>query len=352
VATVSKPGVSIVILNYNGEQYLRECLKSVLSQEGIDFETILVDNGSADDSLSFVRSAFPGIRIVENHKNLGFAAGNNRGVEEARGEFVVLLNNDTKVEPNWLKELIEPLESGEAALVSSRVFTEGISPRYYEKTGTLSLLGHNIMRVFDDQRTLFYVTGCAMAFRRRDFPKPFDDYVFYSEDVYVSLRARFLGLKLAQAPRSVVHHVGSGTAGRLSNRVTTSYQERNRLLNILLFFDAKLILKLIPMIIVNFFARLLMLAFQLMSFRKQRRKSFIGVLHAYLWLASHVPLILEKRRSLQKEKKVDDDSVLAWMSCKVANGENLGSRFLNAAAFAYCRFVGIRTLEVLKAGLA
>jgi GT2 family glycosyltransferase len=317
-----------------------------LGQKGIAFETILVDNGSTDGSLIFVRSAFPRVRIVENHENLGFAAGNNRGVEQARGEFVVLLNNDTVVEPDWLQELIEPLEKGEAALVSSQVFTEGISSRYYEKGGTLSLLGYNIMRIFDDQEALFYVTGCAMAFRRRDFPKPFDDdYVFYSEDMYVSLRARFLGLRLMQAPRSVVHHVGSGTAGRLSRRVITFYQERNRLLNLLLFFDKRLIFRLIPMILASFVARSMLAVLSLVMLDMRRRRSLLGILEGYLWLPFHIRKLMQKRRVIQNEKRVEDEDVIALMSCKVTNAENSLGRSLNRVAFAYCRLLGIHTIE-------
>jgi GT2 family glycosyltransferase len=343
---VSSPRVSIVIVNHNGEQYLEGCLRSVLSQEGIGFETILVDNGSTDNSVTFVRSAFPNIRIVENHRNLGFAAGNNLGVEEARGEYIAFLNNDVKVERNWLRELIEPLESDRADLVSSLVLTEGISSRYYEKNGTLSLLGYNIMRVFDDRETLFYVTGCAMAFRRRDFPKPFDDdYVFYSEDTYLSLRARFLGLRLMQASRSVVQHVGSGTAGRLSRRVRTFYQERNRLLNILLFFENEMIMKLMPMIVVSFAARSVHAVFSLLIVDKRRQKSLLGVLQGYLWFPTHIRKVRQKRRAIHEEKRVKDEEVISLMSCKVTNAENLLGRVLNRMACTYCRFSGIRTVE-------
>jgi GT2 family glycosyltransferase len=343
---VSSPRVSIVIVNYNGERYLEGCLRSVLSQEGIGFETILVDNGSTDNSVTFVRSAFPNIRIVENRRNLGFAAGNNRGVAEARGEFIIFLNNDAKVERNWLRELIEPLESDRADLVSSLVFTEGISSRYYEKNGTLSLLGYNIMRVFADRDTLFYVTGCAMAFRRRDFPKPFDDdYVFYSEDAYISLRARFLGLRLMQASRSVVQHVGSGTGGRLPRRVRTFYQERNRLLNILLFFDKEVILRLAPMIVASFAARCVLAVLSSLMLEKRRQKSLLGVLQGYLWFPFHTKNLIQKRRAIHEEKRVKDEEVIALMSCKLTNSENPLGRILNRVAFTYCRLLGIRTVE-------
>ncbi len=203
------PLVSIIILNHNGREYLERCLKSVRKQNGLQFEVIVVDNSSTDGSGAYVRQHFPDIHLIESDRNLGFAGGANLGVREAKGEYVVLLNNDTEVEENWLRELVAPLARDKVALVSSRVFTRGIDPKYYEKNGTLSLLGFNIMRVFDDEEDLFNVSGCAMAFRRTDFPKPFDeDYFSYSEDAYLSLRARFLGLRLKQAPRSIVHHVG------------------------------------------------------------------------------------------------------------------------------------------------
>jgi GT2 family glycosyltransferase len=343
---VSSPRVSIVIVNYNGVQYLEECLKSVQRQQGIGFEIIFVDNGSTDDSVAFVRSAFPDVRIVENHENLGFAGGNNRGVEQATSEFVVLLNNDTKVEQDWLRELIEPLESGKADLVSSIVYTQGISARYYEKNGTLSLLGYNVMWVFGDRDSLFYVTGCAMAFRRREFPEPFDDdYVFYSEDAYMSLRARFRGLRLMQASSSVVQHVGSGTAGRLSRRVRTFYQERNRLLNILLFFENEMIMKLMPMIVVSFAARSVHAVLSLVMVDKRRQKSVLGVLQGYLWFPLHIRNVRQKRRTIHEEKRVKDEEVVSLMSCKVTNAENLLGRVVNRLACAYCRLSGIRTVE-------
>jgi GT2 family glycosyltransferase len=341
--------VSVIIINYNGRRFLGACLESLRAQDYTDFEIIVVDNASTDGCADWLSEHYPEVKVVRAQRNLGFAGGNNEGVRHACGEWVVLLNNDTTVQPNWLRELIAPLIRGDAALVGSRVFTNGIDPRYYERGGTISLLGYNIMRVFDDPEVLFSANGCAMAFRRALFPEPFDeDYFFYSEDVYLSLRARFLGLEVKQVPRSVVHHMGSATTVKVPIRITTFYQERNRLLNLLLFFDKKLLLKLVPLFVADFFARLTMIVVGPLRFNKRPRKSLIGILHAYLWFVVHVRTVLAKRRGAQRQKHRHDNQVLAWMSCKWVNGENFPARLVNALAYSYCKLFGIRTFEFRK----
>ncbi len=109
------PTVSVVVLNYNGLRHLETCFTSLMS---LDYprdrlELMLVDNGSSDGSLEFMRERFPSVRLVETGSNLGFAAGNNYGAERAVGEYVAFLNNDTRVEPDWLSELVNSLLAGE-----------------------------------------------------------------------------------------------------------------------------------------------------------------------------------------------------------------------------------------------
>ena len=102
----SPPYVSIIILNYNGQNYIRRCVESVLNSEYDNFELIIVDNNSADNSFDIVKSEFHDdrIRFIRNNKNLGFASGNNLAVNYAKGEYIVLLNVDTEVHLKWLAE--------------------------------------------------------------------------------------------------------------------------------------------------------------------------------------------------------------------------------------------------------
>src|SRR5690606_2178324 len=103
------PKVSIMILNYNGRNFLNRCLSSIekLNYPADQFEVILVDNLSTDDSVEFMKLKYPGIKIVQLEKNYGFGGGNNRGLKYAKGEYLIFLNNDTQVTEKWLLALVE-----------------------------------------------------------------------------------------------------------------------------------------------------------------------------------------------------------------------------------------------------
>jgi GT2 family glycosyltransferase len=342
------PSVSVIITTFNSRETLVSCLESVLAQKDApEFETIVVDNGSSDGTPESVSKRFPSVRTVRLGRNLGFAGGNNAGVMAARGEWTVLLNDDTVVEPWWLRELIAPLERGSADLVSSRIYTQGIDSRCYEKNGSISLLGYNIMRVFEDSETLFSASGCSSAFSKGLFPEPFDgDYFFYSEDVYLSLRARFMGLRVKQAPLSVVRHIGSATTGRMPRRIVTFYQERNRLLNLLLFFSKSVLLRLAPLMIADAAVKIMLSsAAALADFRKKGKKSPAGVLQAYAWFFTHTRTLIAKRKKIQSGKTEKDSEVLALMSGKFVNGDSLAAKLVNGIAYGYCALTGLRTVE-------
>jgi len=90
--------ISVVILNFNGKRYLEACFTCVLSQTFRDFEVIVVDNGSSDGSAEYLETHFPWVKVVKNKKNLGFAEGTNTGIRQARGEYILTLNNDTQMD--------------------------------------------------------------------------------------------------------------------------------------------------------------------------------------------------------------------------------------------------------------
>ena len=104
------PHVSVVVINRNGRRFLEACLFSLQAQTYPDYETILVDNASTDDSVSFVESRFPEVSIIKNETNLGFA-GINRGILVAEGKYIAIINHDTRVDSDWLKALVEVAES-------------------------------------------------------------------------------------------------------------------------------------------------------------------------------------------------------------------------------------------------
>lgn len=118
------PFTSIIIINYNGKHHLQDCLLSVfnINYPKKKYEVILVDNDSQDDSVAFIKKEYPQVKLIESKQNLGFAGGNNLGFSKARGEYIVLLNNDTIVDKNWLKELAKTADSKNVGIVSSKLY--------------------------------------------------------------------------------------------------------------------------------------------------------------------------------------------------------------------------------------
>jgi len=336
--------VSIVIVNYNGEAFLKGCLDSVLAQTYAPFEVIVVDNGSVDSSTKIIERGYPAVRILPQKENLGFSGGNNAGVREARGDLVVLLNNDTIVEQGWLEGLVLAAQEPGVAIVSSLILTEGIPAKYYERNGSINLLCHNVMRVYAKAGSLFYGGGASLLFKKNLMGLPFDDdYFAYVEDMYLGLRARFMGWNVIHTNASVVKHLGGATARRQRRAFVPFLQERNRILTTLLFFSTWTLVRAFPYIVLNVVAKLLLAVFT-------RKFSLSALLKAYGWLMTHPVLIWRKRQNLKRERCVRDAEVLSWMTCKLTNGESAPGRAVNAVSKIYCAMVGLRTIEFLPEG--
>ncbi|MDR7485189.1 MAG: glycosyltransferase [Armatimonadota bacterium] len=221
------PSVSIVVLNYNGQEHLPDCLESLgrLTYPRDRFEILLVDNGSTDGSLTWVRATYPEIRVMELGQNLGFAEGSNRGAAEARGEIVVFLNTDTRADPAWLRELVAPLAAGDpqlAATASKMLDWEG---RGLDFPVYATLLGmpyasreariYRRPEDYDADHYVLFASGGAMAIRRRVFLDVggFDsDYFMYHEDLDLGWRLWLLGHKVLYVPTAVVYHRSGGSA--------------------------------------------------------------------------------------------------------------------------------------------
>jgi len=114
---MSEPFVSIIIVNYNGRNYLEKCLKSLMNINYSNYEVILVDNNSQDDSIEFIRKFYPTIIIRKLEKNFGFAKPNNIGVKISKGDYLLFLNNDTEPDPNFLKELVHAIKENSEIVI-------------------------------------------------------------------------------------------------------------------------------------------------------------------------------------------------------------------------------------------
>jgi len=217
--------VSVIVLNYNGRHLLEACLSGVMHQTDIMYEVILVDNGSQDHSVDFVRKHFPEVRVVELPKNVGVAAGYNVGLRAAQGTYLVTLNNDAVPQAGWLSALVAavgtyPNVGSVASLVCraddpSMIDSAGIC---VDVTGSAwdRLGGYPLNASGTSVREVFGVSAAAALYCRTmlDDVGLFAEHFFaYLEDVDLAWRSRLRGWTAVIAPRAVVVHEHSATSG-------------------------------------------------------------------------------------------------------------------------------------------
>jgi GT2 family glycosyltransferase len=221
------PDVSVVIVSWNGRAYLDACLTAVAAQVGVNAETILVDNGSTDGTVAFVRERFPRVEVVALAENLGFAGGNNAGARRARGRFIALLNNDTVPEAGWLRALRGGIDEAQRFLLATSRIVYMHDPRIIDSAGDgLLRWGGAFKRHHGGpvdaaliSEEVFGVCGAACLMPKAVFDElgGFDEDFFAShEDVDLSYRARLLGYRCRYVADAIVRHHGSATLGRLS----------------------------------------------------------------------------------------------------------------------------------------
>lgn len=237
---MSAPFVYIIILNWNGKEDTLSCLKSLDKVNYPSFSIILVDNASSDGTVDSVKELYPHLKIISNEENLRFAGGNNVGIEYAIAEkeadekkpadYILLLNNDTEVSPNFLSELVRVAESEERIGIAgpkiyyhsdrSRIWYAGGKVEFWK--GWVSHIGIREMDrgQYDGVRKTGYVTGCCMLIKRQVIEKVGkldESYFIYGEDADLCLRAKGEGYALAFAPSSVIwHKVSASSGGNLS----------------------------------------------------------------------------------------------------------------------------------------
>jgi GT2 family glycosyltransferase len=164
---------SVIVLAWNGIEYLENCLDAVLSQECADSEVIVVDNGSSDDSADFVATHYPQVRLIRNERNLGFSAGNNVGLRAASGDVLVLLNQDTVVQAGWLEALIAAFEPPDVGIAGCKALYPDKSIQHagafvYGPRAETEHTGRHEPDdgSFDQSRDADFVTGAALAISR------------------------------------------------------------------------------------------------------------------------------------------------------------------------------------------
>ena len=306
------PLVSIIILNYNGLRFVERCIRSVLSTDYPNFEVIFVDNKSTDGSPELVEKLFgeeKRLKIVKNEKNLGFSGGNNRGIRIARGDYIVLLNNDTEVRPDWLKQIIAVMEKRDDIGIAQPVIL------YMDSDNIIQTLGNNIDSILMVVKSVgkgkkfpaeklckmiktSFPMGACIVLKRSLLKKIglFDEKFFiYHDDIYWGLLTWLSGHKVATILTSVIYHYGRATIGRFKFKKIAYYNTISRLALILKIYNKLDIFVGLPSFIVLWYAYI---AYKAMKMRAP--KAILSVLKGYIWTIKNINHIIKERMKIKK----------------------------------------------------
>jgi GT2 family glycosyltransferase len=240
--------VSIVIVSLNGEKRLRGCLRSVFASRWAELEVIVVDNGSTDGTSEVVREGFPEAMLLRTERNRGFAGGNNVGLKRARGEWIILLNDDTEVEPGWIEALMEAARAYPKAgiLGCKLLYPDRKTIQHCGGIVQANALTNHIgygeedRGQYDRIAEVSYVTGAAIAIRRDVIERigylDAGYFPIYFEEIDYCWRARRAGYACLFVPGAVVYHHESLTTKRLSSGFHYKYN-KNRIRFVLKNYD-------------------------------------------------------------------------------------------------------------------
>lgn len=224
------PKVAVVILNWNGKEYLKKFLPSVLASSYPNLEIILGDNASTDQSISFVEENFPTVRIIKNEKNLGFAGGYNQVLKQVEAEYFVLLNSDVEVSEGWIEPVIKMMQSDEMIAAAqpkilsyrdkTRFEYAGAAGGYIDRFGYVFCKG----RLFDalekdngqynQPSEIFWASGASFFIKNSIWQESGGldaDFFAHMEEIDLCWRLKNQGYKIMYCPDSEVYHVGGGT---------------------------------------------------------------------------------------------------------------------------------------------
>lgn len=233
------PAVAIVILNYNGRNYLQQFLPSVVATSYSNKKIIVADNASSDDSINYLQTHFKDIEIIALEKNYGFAGGYNEALKQVTSDYYILLNSDVEVAANWVEDMITLMESNkQIAACQPKILSYNDRVKFEHAGaagGWVDALGYMFARgrVFDicefdsgqynDAAKIFWATGAALCIRAETFYEAggFDAYLFaHMEEIDLCWRLQRKGYVIYCCPSSVVYHVGGGTLQKTNSRKT------------------------------------------------------------------------------------------------------------------------------------
>ena len=323
----NEPKIGIVILHHEKKELIRTLLESLLRTHYTNYEVVVMDNGSKDGSIDFVRASYSqDVSVVRSDTNLGFTAANNMVLRATQGKYkyVVLLNNDTQVDPNWLTELAKVAEADPTIGALQPKIKSLRDKRKFEYVGAaggmIDVYGYPFARgrlfdtveedkgQYDDLAEIFYTGGAAMFFRGSVLAEVgLLDELFHSyfEETDLCWRILLGGYKVKYVPSSIVYHLGGATKNYGSPR-RIYLIHRNNLIGLIKNYEIRSLIRYLP---IRILFELVSSAFYL---RRDFRYSF-QVFRSLFWVLLNLTRILQKRSEVQRLRKVPDAEIMRLM---------------------------------------
>mgnify|MGYP001365422213 FL=1 len=307
--------ISIVIINWNGKKWLEDFLPKIQEYSSDDVVTVVVDNKSTDDSISFIKNNYPKIKIIENDSNYGYAKGYNLSLKKIESKYYILLNSDIEVTKNWIEPIIKLMDEDEKIAACQPKILDYYNRNKFEYAGGsggfIDKFGYPLCRgrIFDDieidsyqyedAREIFWASGACLFIRASKFweVNGFDnDFFAHQEEIDLCWRLKNNGYKIMVEPNSIVYHVGGGTL-KVGSPLKTYLNFRNNLCTIFKNSSFKSLIFIIP-------TRLILdgLASIVFIFKSNGIKHFYSIFRSHIYFYMNLPkLIIKRKRLNQKE---------------------------------------------------
>lgn len=316
MATNRDPLVSIILVNHNGKHFLNSCLSSIQKQDHKNIEILFVDNDSTDDSVTFVKNTFPNSKIIKNDANLGYAGGTNKGVSIAKGEYILVLNNDTVLEPNVISTLLNaykeiPNLGAVQPMIKLLNRDDQIDAcgSFWTDTGFnyhYGIYKSSLIEKYNKSFPVYSLKGVCMLIPKKliDLIGMFDeDYWCYFEETDFCHRVWLAGYECWYYPKAFMyHHLGGTRLGKKESFIQY-HSFKNRLKSYLKNLGSVEIMKVIPVYL------LLTIAYG-SFFLLKRNITIIAVIKAFIWNVIHFRKIRQERVYIQKVIRKQTDQVI------------------------------------------
>jgi GT2 family glycosyltransferase len=315
---MKKGFISIIVVNWNGLKWLQGCFESLKKQTYKKFEIILVEDESTNqkETVAFVKKRYPEVTIVVNKHHLGFAGGNNLGFRKAQGEYILLLNNDTVHEPDFLEQFIKAFKLyRKAGAIQSKLVLMGdhtkldVCGAFWTDSSVLNYIGlgkDSRLSKFNKPMKVFTNKGASMMIRRSviDAIGLFDDdFWTYYEETDLCNRIWLYGYECWYYPKAVCYHANGGTSVLTDNSFIMFHSFKNKLVSFIKNFELKNLITIIPAYL--FFGSLLCFAWVLQGKLKHAASWFKSL----YWNIEHLSQTLKKRSQVQSLRHVSDSEI-------------------------------------------